>query len=61
MDEVLAILMFAEGRLKNSKEGLETYEDDVDADHGDGQQVGREYAYREIIKRCAERLIILCE
>ncbi len=40
----------------NSKDGLTTYSDDSDADHGDGQQVGRETTCVEIIKICADKI-----
>ena len=57
MDELIEMMNYAYSGLRNSKSGLETYEDDSEADHGDGQQVGREHAYREIIKHCAERIL----
>lgn len=40
----------------DSKDGLTTYVDDSDADHGDGQQVGRESAYENVIKLCADKI-----
>ncbi len=54
MRDLIAIIIFAQEGIENSNEGLTTYENDGQADHGDGQQVGRETAYRSIIKKCAE-------
>ncbi len=43
--------------IENSKDGLETYTEDSLADHGDGQQVGREAAYRNVGKVCCAKLM----
>ena len=40
----------------NSKDGLTTYSEDSEADHGDGQQVGRETTCVAIIKICADKI-----
>lgn len=40
----------------NSKDGLTTYTEDSEADHGDGQQVGRETTCENIIKICADKI-----
>lgn len=40
----------------NSKDGLTTYVDDSEADHSDGQQVGRETTCENIIKICADKI-----
>lgn len=57
MKELIEVMNHAYQGLCNSKEGLETYADDSEADHGDGQQVGREHAYREVIRHCAEQIL----
>ena len=63
MKALIEIIIFAQEGIENSKEGLTTYEDDSEADHGDGdgdgdgQQVGRETAYRAVIKKCAELMV----
>ena len=41
---------------KCSGEGLITYAEDSESDHQDGQQVGRETAYDEVIKVCVKEL-----
>lgn len=43
--------------MENSKEGLDTYTEDSEADHGDGQQVGRETAYKRVAKLCCTKLL----
>jgi hypothetical protein len=53
---VISIMKFALDGLENSKDGLTTYAEDSEADHGDGQQVGRETAYKAVIKECAKLL-----
>ena len=58
-DSVFDIMNFAKDGFYNSKDGIETYEDDSSADHGDGQQVGRETAYKAVMCKCAK--IILME
>ena len=60
MQDLIEMMAWAHEQLKNSKLGLETYEDDSQADHGDGQQVGRETAYMAIIKKCAEQIAAGC-
>ena len=53
MNELIEIIQFAAEGIANSKQGLDTYEDDAGADHGDGQQVGRITAYNAVIHKCA--------
>ena len=57
MDNLIKILNFSYNGYLNSKDGLETYDDACEADHGDGQQVGREEAYSKVMKECCKLLI----
>lgn len=60
MKDVAILLSVFEDALlgyNNSKIGLETYTESCDADHGDGQQVGREDAYHKVMLSCAEKLV----
>lgn len=41
---------------ENSKDGLTTYNDNSEADHGDGQQIGRETICAKIISICADKI-----
>lgn len=56
IDEIISLLNFSHEKLKTSRDDLVTYEDDSEADHQDGQFVGRATAYREMIKECGRRL-----
>lgn len=49
--KIVTELLLATIELREcSGEGLLTYAEDSESDHQDGQQVGRETAYDEIIK-----------
>ena len=50
------IITVAISMHENSKEGLTTYSDDSEADHEDGQQVGRESTCVNIIRACADKI-----
>ena len=54
--ENIRLMNVALAGYENSKEDLTTYADDSEADHGDGQQVGREKACYDMIKDCADRI-----
>ena len=56
MKDLIKVINKCIAGIEDSKIGLTTYEDDSQAEHGDGQQVGREDAYREIIKFCANEI-----
>jgi hypothetical protein len=47
------LIQFSIEGMKKSGHDLVTYTEDSEADHGDGQQVGREQAYRAMINKCA--------
>ena len=59
MKELIEIMSELNKKMLDSKAGLTTYEDDSQADHGDGQQCGREEAYREAILICATKIITI--
>lgn len=55
--KIVTELLLATIELREcSGEGLITYAEDSESDHQDGQQVGRETAYDEIIKVCVKEL-----
>ena len=56
MEEWIELLNYANEKLKDSKKDLVTYEEDSESDHQDGQSCGREDAYKDIIKHCAEKI-----
>ena len=58
MKELIAIMTFAVDQFDNAKEGLETYEEDHGADHGDGVFSGRRQAYIKIINECAKQIVV---
>lgn len=55
--ENIRLMSVALDNYEKSKDGLTTYEDDSEADHGDGQQVGREAACFAMVKYCAGRIV----
>ena len=54
MDDIFELMNWAYKRTKEVKDEHVTYEDDTEADHSDGQYVGRKIAYNETVKKCAE-------
>jgi len=50
------IITVAISMYENSGDGVTTYTEDSEADHGDGQQVGREYTCKNIIRACADKI-----
>ncbi|WP_339892139.1 hypothetical protein [Neptuniibacter pectenicola] len=56
VDEIISLINFTSDKLDKASEGLETYDDDSESDHGDGRCVGREEAYLEILRECGRRL-----
>ena len=50
------IITVAIGMYGDSGKGVTTYTEDNEADHGDGQQVGREYTCKNIIRACADKI-----
>ena len=54
MDDIFELMNWAYARTKDVKQEHVTYDDDSQADHDDGQYIGRKTAYNEIIAKCAE-------
>ena len=55
--KTLTELLLATIKLReDSGNGLVTYAQDSESDHQDGQQVGREDAYEEVIKICVGQM-----
>ena len=53
LNEVISVAL---NMYVNSGDGLTTYAQDSESDHGDGQQVGRESTCENIIKICADKI-----
>ena len=53
LNEVITVAI---SMYENSGDGVTTYAEDSEADHGDGQQVGREYTCKNIMRACADKI-----
>ena len=56
-DDIFELMNYCHQKTKEARDGLDTYEDDSEADHEDGQYVGRRDAYHDIICKCANLII----
>lgn len=50
------IILKCQDGLLSAKDGVATYDEDSEADHGDGVFCGKEVAYADIMRHCAEKL-----
>ena len=55
MKHLIDMLNFAYQGLLNAKQEV-TYDEDSEADHGDGMFCGRVEAYKAVIKECAKNI-----
>jgi len=55
MKHLIDMLNFAYRELLDAKQE-DTYDDDSQADHGDGMYCGRVEAYKKVIKECAKNI-----
>ena len=56
MDDLIRMIEWAREQIKTAKDGIETYDENADADHEDGRYCGRVEAYKNVIRFCASQL-----
>jgi len=56
LEEIVSLINFTYESLKTAKEGLDTYDEDNEADHEDGQYCGRVTAYENVLQELGARL-----
>ena len=53
---LIEVILKCQEGLLSAKDGTTTYDEDSEADHADGVFCGKEVAYADVMRYCAEKL-----